>query len=172
MLLTATVGFVKAQEDLAPTDQEIKAMAIRSVERIIKQKDPNFEKNIGTLPDSPIYFMKLTKETIIGWLKFGDKKTVYLAKLGQKRMIEAFLMQKNNNFEGREKALKGYIKTLEKLNNKNLELSLKNLIWNSDVLSRMNFIMPEDSVNYPIAIQMTAELNSGQIIKAATGEIK
>ncbi len=85
----------------------------------------DFRNNPGLLPDSKIYFLKNWGEQIKLFFLWGDSKNLYLADLGQRRLIEFYLMTFSGKKTEAEKSLKNYTKIITKLNSTNLSVDLR-----------------------------------------------
>jgi hypothetical protein len=148
----------------APSKEQIRQMSFRAAGRLISQKDENYQKNIGLLPDSKFYFLKKTKETVASWFKFSDNKTKYMVNLSQKRLIEFYIMQQKGNNEKSSMALISYINLIKKLEDKNIDAFIKDLAWNMGVLNSLSKFVPKNLDKYSEAFQATTELQKGKIM--------
>lgn len=147
-----------------PSKEQIRQMALRAAGRILGQKDENFQKNIGLLPDSKFYFIKKAKEKVASWFKFGDSKTKYLVNLSQKRLIEFYIMQQKGNNEKSSQVLRSYVNLIQKMENKNIDNFVSDLVWNLGVLNSLSKVVPKDLDKYEEAFQKTAQLQNGKIM--------
>jgi flagellar biosynthesis/type III secretory pathway protein FliH len=73
------------------------------------------EEGSGTMPDSPLYFLKIWYEKIVTFISFGDaKKAERYNELAEKRLYEAEKMAKKGKESLTQKLLEEYEKNLDK----------------------------------------------------------
>lgn len=158
----------RAEESSQPVEkintEQLQQMTYRAIDRALKQEDADYIKHLGMQPDNVFYFLKSSREAIVGWFKINDGKTSYLVDLSQKRLTEAFLMRQKNNTGKMENAFTSYIKIMEKLEKRKVDKAVINLTWNLGFLNRMSKIMT-DSKNYSSAVQKTSEFQNGKILE-------
>lgn len=131
--------------------------APETIEQALQNIDPNYRKDTGMLPNSAFYFLKSWKEGIAKTFKSGEAKKTYIAKLSQKRLVEAWLMIELKDEKGEKTALNKYnglIQTMSSGDYTNLETEIAK---SYNLIGAIQSYLPENDL-YKQATEKTWKL--------------
>lgn len=129
LILIGQLFNIQTKADVVSTNPSGQAVsANQSIQDYLTKIDPNYAKNAGTLPISKFYFAKIWKESVIGRFKSGDKKTAYLLDLGQKRLVETYLVLEKGNTAAAQKSLASDAKIMSQIQKRDFKNSQSDLV--------------------------------------------
>lgn len=165
LIMTYTTGNQESNP-ISPPNERIE---LWSKEKQFNSFKEQFEKEIGLLPNSKLYFLKRLKESINLIFLKGAKKIDYLLNLSQKRARESAILMGEGKKSYVLSTLSAYIKILrrikkEELSNLNLDHVINIINENMTALQVVNLFSdkPEDKKikeQLFLAMDLTSEIS-------------